>query len=186
MMAMSQLMSADGCNKIKRDAATVRRALRIIEQQLCEYGVQFTDPSVVKDFLRLRLALEKREVFICLFLTPQNRLIEAREMFTGTLTQTAVYPREIARAALELNAATVILAHNHPSGSLKPSVADQILTITISQSLALLDVLVIDHLIVAGDAVLSFAEAGFHDGLRVTASIQNSNVQPIKRKIKAS
>lgn len=171
--------------RTKRDAATVQRALRIIEQQLGEYGPQLSSPQAVKDYLRPRLALEKREVFMCLFLTAQNRLIEARAMFTGTLTQTAVHPREIARAALEVNAASLILAHNHPSGEARPSPQDILLTRIVCETLGLLDIDVLDHLIVGGGAVMSFAEHGIESGLRQSAPI-HKQIAPVKRAAKGA
>ena len=102
----------------------------------------------------------EHEVFYCLMLDAQNRLIEAREMFRGTLTQTAVYPREVVKAALACNAGAVIFAHNHPSSLAEPSRADELLTQELKQALALVDVKVLDHFIVGGDTVLSFAERG--------------------------
>ncbi len=95
-----------------------------------------------------------------LFLDAQNRVIASEEMFRGTLTQTSVYPREVVKRALAHNAAAVILAHNHPSGVAEPSRADEFLTRTLRESLALIDVRVLDHFIVAGNGVVSFAERG--------------------------
>jgi DNA repair protein RadC len=100
------------------------------------------------------------EVFAALFLDSQNRLIAAEELFRGTLTQTAVYPREVARRALEINAAAVILAHNHPSGVAEPSAADDALTRVLKTALGQLDMPVLDHLVVAGNRCYSFAEHG--------------------------
>ncbi|MGD9946300.1 MAG: DNA repair protein RadC [Burkholderiaceae bacterium] len=119
-----------------------------------------TSPTAVRGFLTLWLRHRMHEVFAALFLDARNHLIAAEELFRGTLTQTAVYPRELARRALELNSAAVILVHNHPSGSPEPSAADQLLTQALKGSLALLDVPVLDHLIVAGNGCFSFAEAG--------------------------
>ena len=98
--------------------------------------------------------------FVVLFLDTQNRVIASEEMFRGSLTQTSVYPREVVKRALALNAASVILAHNHPSGSAEPSRADEFLTQTLKTALALVDVRVLDHLVVAGADVCSFAERG--------------------------
>ena len=120
----------------------------------------FTSPNVVRDYLRLRLRGLGYEVFYVLFLDAQNRLIDAVEMFKGTLTQTSVYPREVVKAALAHNAATVMFAHNHPSGVAEPSWADEVLTRQLKEALALVDVRVLDHFIVAGSRVLSFAESG--------------------------
>jgi DNA repair protein RadC len=109
----------------------------------------------------LHLAEREHEVFMALFIDAQNRLIEARELFRGTLTQAAVWPREVVCAALAANASTVIFAHNHPSGCADPSAADEVLTQSLKEALALVDVRVNDHFIIAGRAVpLSFAERG--------------------------
>lgn len=118
-------------------------------------------PSAVRDYLRLKLGSLPYEVFIVLMLDTQNRLIDACELFRGTLSQTAVYPREVARMALEKNAASVILAHNHPSGIAEPSNADISLTQQLKSALALIDIRVLDHFIVAGTAhPISLAEKG--------------------------
>jgi DNA repair protein RadC len=117
-------------------------------------------PQALRDWLRLHCAGLQHEVFIVLFLDAQNRLLSAVEMFRGTLTQTSVYPREIVKSALERNAAAVALAHNHPSGSAEPSRADEFLTQNLKSALALVDVRVLDHFVVAGDQCASFAERG--------------------------
>jgi DNA repair protein RadC len=120
-----------------------------------------SSPQQVRDYLRLRLGSLAHEVFMALLLDAQNRLIEAAEMFRGTLTQTSVYPREIVKTALAHNAAAVIFAHNHPSGVAEPSRADELLTRQLKQALELVDVRVLDHFIVAGNGPpLSFAERG--------------------------
>ena len=119
-----------------------------------------TSPNAVADYLRLRMRGLDYEVFYVLFLDAQNRLIDAVEMFRGTLTQTSVYPREVVKAALMHGAGAVMLAHNHPSGTAEPSRADEMLTKTLKETLALVDVRVLDHFIVAGSKVLSFAERG--------------------------
>ncbi len=121
----------------------------------------FSAPSSVRDYLRLNLAGLPYEVFFVLWMDSQNRLISAEELFRGTLTQTSVYPREVVKKALLQNAAAVVLAHNHPSGVAEPSAADQFLTRELKQALALVDVKVLDHFIVAGQSPpLSFAERG--------------------------
>jgi DNA repair protein RadC len=118
------------------------------------------NPDAVKDYMRLALGGETVERFGVLYLDSQNRAIAFEIVFNGTLTQASVYPREIIRAALGHSAAAVILAHNHPSGYLKPSRADEQLTQTLKAALALLDVRVLDHVIVSGDQALSMAERG--------------------------
>ncbi len=117
-------------------------------------------PGAVRDYLLLTLGRKNYEVFAVLFLDAQNRPIEIEELFRGTLTQTSVYPREVVTRALHHNAASVILAHNHPSGTAEPSHADQILTQALKNALALIDIRVLDHFIVGGNTVLSFAERG--------------------------
>jgi DNA repair protein RadC len=117
-------------------------------------------PTAVRDCLRIHFAGREYESFVALFLDAQHRLIDTEELFRGTLTQTSVYPREVVKAALHHNAAAVIFAHNHPSGVAEPSKADEQLTLALKQSLSLVDVRVLDHFIVAGANVLSFAERG--------------------------
>ena len=119
-----------------------------------------TSPGAVRDYLRLSLARREHEVFVCIWLDAQHRVIEYQEPFRGTLTQTSVYPREIVKAALARNAAAVIFAHNHPSGAAQPSQADELLTRNLREALALVDVKVLDHFIVAGNQAISFAERG--------------------------
>jgi DNA repair protein RadC len=118
-------------------------------------------PEAVRDWLRLSLGQTPHEVFMALWLDAQNRLIASEELFRGTLTQTSVYPREVVKRALAHNAGAVILAHNHPSGLAEPSRADEVLTSSLKQALAMVDVKLLDHFIVAGSArPLSFAERG--------------------------
>ena len=120
-----------------------------------------TSPESVRDWLKLALGQTPHEVFLALWLDAQNRLITSEELFRGTLTQTSVYPREVVKRALKHNAGAVILAHNHPSGLAEPSRADEVLTSSLKQALALVDVKLLDHFIVAGSArPLSFAERG--------------------------
>jgi DNA repair protein RadC len=117
-------------------------------------------PGAVRDFLRLTLIGRGHEVFLAVLLDAQNRVLACEELFRGTLTQTSVYPREVVKCALAHNAAAVILAHNHPSGVAEPSHADEMLTRSLKQALALVDIKVLDHFIVAGNSALSFAERG--------------------------
>jgi DNA repair protein RadC len=119
-----------------------------------------TSPGAVRDYLRLAIAEREHEVFVCLWLDAQHRVTACEELFRGTLTQTSVYPREIVKAALKANAAAVIFAHNHPSGAAQPSQADELLTRNLKEALALVDVKVLDHFVVAGNQALSFAERG--------------------------
>jgi DNA repair protein RadC len=137
----------------------IAQALAILEQSVQGRDILCT-PNQVRDWLRLRLAPKQYEVFMVLFLDAQNRLIRAEEMFRGSLTQTSIYPREVVRAALDCNAGAVILAHNHPSGVAEPSKADQMITETLKQALALVDLKVLFHFIVCQAGSTSFAERG--------------------------
>jgi DNA repair protein RadC len=139
--------------------AVMELARRALAQQLKEREV-FGSPQAVKDYLRMHLAHKPHEVFAVLFLDAQNRLIALEELFRGTLTQTSVYPREVVLKALHHHAASVVLAHNHPSGTVQPSRADEALTHTLKAALALVDVRVLDHVIVAPGDALSMAEKG--------------------------
>lgn len=140
--------------------AVLEMARRALDETLRE-GDLLGSPGAVRDWLRLKLGHLPHEVFMILLLDAQNRLIEAHELFRGTLTQTSVYPREVVKLALAHNAAAAILAHNHPSGTREPSQADEMLTNALKQALALVDVRVLDHFIVAGNhAPVSFAERG--------------------------
>jgi DNA repair protein RadC len=142
------------------DDALIAAALKVLEQRQRYNDVVFTSPQAVRDYLRLRLAGLEHEVFLALFVTTQNHLIECVELFRGTLAQTSVYPREVVKAALAHNAAAVIFAHNHPSGVAEPSRADELLTQALKQALALVDIRTLDHFVVAGMHVTSFAERG--------------------------
>lgn len=139
---------------------TVIAAARAGMDALLSRGTAFSSPGDVKSYMALKLGQEEREVFAVVFLDSQHRVIEYRELFHGTLTQTSVYPREVIKASLRLNAGALILVHNHPSGVAEPSRADECLTQTLKAALAMVDVRVIDHLVVAGGTVLSFAERG--------------------------
>ena len=138
----------------------VLKAARQVIGRRVRRGTSMTSPQLVRDFLRTKLAELPHEVFVALLLDAQNRLVQYIELFRGTLAQTSVYPREVVKAALEHNAAAMILAHNHPSGVAEPSRADELLTQSLKQALALVDVRVLDHFIVAGADTLSFAERG--------------------------
>ena len=140
-------------------AAVLELARRSLAMQLAQRPV-LSQPDRVKDYLRLQLGALGHEVFAVLFLDAQCQLLKLEEMFRGTLTQTSVYPREVVKRALKLNAAGVILAHNHPSGAAEPSRADEYLTQTLKAALALVDVRVLDHLVVGHGDVVSFAERG--------------------------
>ena len=143
------------------DDEIIARALVILDARV-RTGPIMSSPTIVKDYCRMYFAepsAQGREEFAVLFLDSSHRLIKADVLFRGTLSQTAVYPREVVRGALACNAAAVVLAHNHPSGMPEPSRADEYLTRTLKEALQLVDVRVLDHLVV-GDTVVSFAERG--------------------------
>ena len=157
----AQLSTIKGLGPAKRSEliAVMELARRAMTCELSEQPV-FTSPHMVKDYLRVHIGALPHEVFAVMFLDSQQKLIACEEMFRGTLSQTSVYPREVVKRALALNAASVILAHNHPSGLLEPSRADELLTQTLKSSLALVDVRVLDHFVVGAAGALSFAERG--------------------------
>ena len=142
------------------DEDVIRMAVGIIDHRFGLKRASLNSPTLVRDYLKLTLTDKTHEVFVCVFIDAQNRVIAVDELFRGTLTQTSVYPREVVKAALHHNCAAVILAHNHPSGVAEPSHADQLLTANLKQTLALVDVKVLDHFIIAADQSLSFAERG--------------------------
>jgi DNA repair protein RadC len=156
--SLQPLFSAEG---MAHEMLAVAREIvkRWLTEELKARDVLVT-PGAVRDYLRLHFANKEHECFGALFLDAQNRLIAFDELFRGTLTQTSVYPREVVKTALRHNAAALVLAHNHPSGVAEPSLQDQALTRTLAEALALVDIKVLDHFIVAGAAALSFAERG--------------------------
>ena len=157
-----ELMRLPGIGQAKsvQFTAVLELARRILVGQMTARDV-LSNPQAVADWLRLRIAPLGHEVFVALWLDAGNKLIEAQELFRGTLTQTSVYPREVVKHALEYNAAAVILAHNHPSGRAEASSADIALTQALKQALALVDVRLLDHFIVtATEKPLSLAERG--------------------------
>jgi DNA repair protein RadC len=139
--------------------AVLEMARRALEEKM-KSGDAMSSPQSVRDYLRLTLQGKKHEIFVGIFLDAQNRTIASEELFKGTLTQTSVYPREVVKRALHHNAAAMIFAHNHPSGLAEPSRADEMLTQSLKQALALVDVNVLDHFIVGGGTAMSFAERG--------------------------
>ena len=148
-----------GSAKLAQLKAALELARRALKEEIASRDA-LSSPRAVRDYLRLALAGREQEVFVVLLLDAQHRVIACEELFQGTLTQTSVYPREVVKHALRHNAAALILAHNHPSGVAEPSVQDQALTRTLAEALALVDVKVLDHFIVAPGVCLSFAERG--------------------------
>ncbi len=156
---LKKIKGLGGSAKRAELTAVLELARRALSQQLKEREV-FASPDAVRDYLRLHLSQHRREVFAALFLDVQSRMIALETLFHGTLTHTSVYPREVVVRALHHNASAVVLAHNHPSGDAEPSRADRTLTKNLQAALALVDVRVIDHVIVAADRTLSMAEKG--------------------------
>ena len=148
-----------GSSKYVQLQAIFEMSRRALSEQLQRRDV-LNSPQAVRDFLVLKLGGLSKEVFLVLFLDTQNRLLATEEMFSGSLTETSVYPREIVKRALHHNAAAVIFAHNHPTGIAQQSSADELLTKQLKQALALVDVKVLDHFIVAGNQTLSFSQKG--------------------------
>ena len=155
------LKAVKGLGPAKRAelVAVLELARRAMAERLQERTV-FASPQEVKHYLQLHLSALPHEVFAVLFLDAQNRLLTMEELFRGSLTQTSVYPREVVKRALHHHASAVVLAHNHPSGTVQPSRADELLTQTLKAALALVDVRVLDHIIVAQGDALSMAERG--------------------------
>ena len=148
-----------GSSKYVQLQAIFEMSRRALSEQMQVKDV-LNSPKQVRDYLCLKLGQLTREVFMVLFLDSQNRIVTTEEMFSGTLMQTSIYPREVVKRALHHNAASVIFAHNHPSGIAQQSQADEMITKQLKEALALVDVRVLDHFIVAGNATLSFAERG--------------------------
>jgi DNA repair protein RadC len=155
------LKSIKGLGPAKRAeiVAVLELARRALTAQLKQQTL-FNSPEAVRDYLQLQLGSRPHEIFAVMFLDSQHRLIVLEELFRGTLTQTSVYPREVVVRALALNAASVVLAHNHPSGTAQPSRADEALTQTLKAALALVDVRVLDHFVVTSTEAVSMAERG--------------------------
>ena len=155
------LKSIKGLGPAKRAeiVAVLELARRALAEDLKEKTV-FSTPQAIRDYLQLQLGSRPYEVFAVLFLDAQHRLIALEELFRGTLAQTSVYPREIVVRALALNSASVVLAHNHPSGSAQPSRADEAITKTLKAALGLIDVQVLDHFVVTSSRATSMAEMG--------------------------
>ena len=154
-------MSTIHASPVASDDAIIQQALQIMEGRMrYAAGPTFAKPEAACNYFRLRLGEQEREVFAAIFLDSQHRLISYEELFFGTLAATSVYPREVVKLALQNNAAAVIFAHNHPSGNVDPSEADQVLTEHLKSALSLIDVRVLDHIVVSATASFSFAEGG--------------------------
>ena len=146
--------------EVAREDAVIAEAIDILRNRLKGEGVTLSSPNRVKEYLICQFGTSDREIFSALWMDVRNRLIDHEILFYGTLTHCAVYPREVVKSGLRLNAASCILVHNHPSGIPDPSEADQLLTRHLIQALSLIDARVLDHIIVAGTRTYSFAEHG--------------------------
>ena len=137
----------------------VALAFAVLQEQH-QPGMLLSSPNQTREYLQLRLAGRKAEVFGCVFVDNRHCVIEATELFQGTIDGAAVYPRVVVQQALQLNAAAIVFFHNHPSGVAEPSHADEAITRRLKEALALVDIRVLDHFIVTGSESLSFAEQG--------------------------
>lgn len=140
---------------------TIRRAINLLDKYLRQPGISFTSSTAARDWLRLQLAGQEREVLIVLYLDNQHRLLESETLFAGSVNHVQVHPREVVKSALRLNAAAAVLAHNHPSGDPEPSQCDRNITGRIKDALALVDVNTLDHLVIGSEGIVSFAERGW-------------------------
>ena len=156
----SLLVRDDQGRYLMATADQILEAARQVIDQKIRRGASFTSPSEVKDYLKAKLSGYEREVFAVMLMDTKHCLIEYVELFQGTIDQAAVYPREVVKLAMQHNAAAMIISHNHPSGNPEPSRADELLTKRLKEALALVDVRVLDHIIVAGNDTTSFAERG--------------------------
>ena len=161
LSAGPELLDIKGLGQAKtaQFAAAIELARRAMAEELKERSA-LTSPGAVRDYLRVALGHRPHEIFVCIWLDAQHKVIGIEDAFEGTLTQTSVYPREIVKRALVRNAAAVIFAHNHPSGVAQPSQSDELLTRNLKEALALVEVKVLDHFILAGNQAISFAERG--------------------------
>ena len=142
------------------EQAAINKALDILSRRVRDSAVALTDPTAAGHYAQLRLGTREQEVFACIWLDARHRVIECDEMFYGTVDGSEVHPREVVRRALQRNAAAVIFAHNHPSGSLDPSTADRAVTVRLKEALRLIDVRVLDHFIVSESGFTSMARLG--------------------------
>ena len=147
-------------NLTNAEDALIKKAIAILAQHI-RRGPPLDSPDTVRDYLTLTLSPNERETFVVVFLDSRLRVIDITELFQGTIDSATVHPREVVKAALQRNAAAVVLAHNHPSGVAEPSTTDQAITKRIQAALALIDIRVLDHFVVAGGHYTSFAERGF-------------------------
>ena len=138
----------------------VQQAIVLLERRVFKAGPRLERPAAVRDYLRLKLVAEPNEIFVVVFMNSMHDVLAVEPMFHGTINATSVYPRVVLQRALQLNAAAVIFAHQHPSGTTEPSNADRLLTEQLKTALALIDVRVLDHFVIGQGAPYSFAESG--------------------------
>ena len=160
-MSHEQLWMQDheGCTRPASNEEILKAARDVMSRKV-RRGTKLTSPQLVQDFLAIKLGVLEYEMFCVLFLDKRQRLIEYVELFRGTIDGASVHPREVVKLALAKNAASVVLAHPHPSGIAEPSEADELITSRLRDALGLVDIRVLDHLIVAGGSVVSFAQRG--------------------------
>ena len=170
----------------KREDAAIRRAMRILESRIREPGITYTSPDSVRQYLTFKLARLEREVFKVLFLDTRHRLIADEDMFLGSIAEASVHPREVAKRALQHNAAAVIVAHNHPSGVTEPSQADERITHRLRDALALLDIRLLDHFIIGGAVAVSLAEIGIFLEHTHAPRAKMEDEKPKRRRSKAA
>ncbi|MBX6066562.1 MULTISPECIES: JAB domain-containing protein [Pseudomonadota] len=145
---------------IQNEDWIVQQAIVLLERRVFKAGPRLERPAAVRDYLRLKLVAEPNEIFVVVFMNSMHDVLAVEPMFHGTINATSVYPRVVLQRALQLNAAAVIFAHQHPSGSTEPSNADRVLTEQLKTALALIDVRVLDHFVIGQGAPYSFAESG--------------------------
>ena len=138
----------------------IQQAIVLLERRVFKAGPRLERPAAVRDYLRLKLVAEPNEIFVVVFMNSMHDVLAVEPMFHGTINATSVYPRVVLQRALQLNAAAVIFAHQHPSGTTEPSNADRLLTEQLKMALALIDVRVLDHFVIGQGAPYSFAESG--------------------------
>ncbi|MCO5098544.1 MAG: DNA repair protein RadC [Rhodocyclaceae bacterium] len=138
----------------------IQQAIVLLERRVFKAGPRLERPAAVRDYLRLKLVAEPNEIFVVVFMNSMHDVLAVEPMFHGTINATSVYPRVVLQRALQLNAAAVIFAHQHPSGTTEPSNADRLLTEQLKTALALIDVRVLDHFVIGQGAPYSFAESG--------------------------
>jgi len=154
------IREVNGQYRLATGDEVIQAARRAIARKF-RRGTSLTTPTLTKDYLRLQLAPLEHEIFACVFVDSRHCVLSYQEMFRGTVDGASVHPREVVKEALHQNAAAVIFAHCHPSGNPEPSRADELITMKLRDALALVDIRVLDHIIVAGPETCSMAERGF-------------------------